>query len=49
MRKKKKQRPTVAPGNDNFLKAKATTGEIQIGDYTKVTTLSFDEVDPSKE
>lgn len=39
--------PSVAPGNDKFLEAKASKEEIRKGNYTKVTTLSFDEVDPS--
>lgn len=38
---------SVAPGNDKFLEAKASKEEIRKGNYTKVTTLSFDEVDPS--
>jgi hypothetical protein len=47
--KKKKQEATIAPGmNDqDELEQDATKKEIERGDYTNVTTLSFDEVDPS--
>lgn len=43
------KKPTIAPGmNDQEeLEERATKKEIARGDYTKVTTLSFDEVDPS--
>ncbi|MBA2875405.1 hypothetical protein [Thermaerobacillus caldiproteolyticus] len=48
-REEDKQIPTVAPGmdDDEELNEKATKEEIVHGDYTKVVTLSFDEVDPS--
>jgi hypothetical protein len=41
--------PTIAPGidDDEELNEKATNEEIARGEYTKVVTLSFDEVDPS--
>jgi hypothetical protein len=41
--------PTIAPGmNDNEkLEQKASEDEVQRGEYTSVTTLSYDEVDPS--
>jgi len=39
----------VAPGDDSFLNKEASKKEIKKGNFTKVTTLSFDEVDPSKE
>lgn len=41
--------PTIAPGIDDEekLNEKATKEEIARGEYTKVVTLSFDEVDPS--
>ncbi|BDG47066.1 MULTISPECIES: hypothetical protein [Parageobacillus] len=41
--------PTIAPGidDDEELNEKATKEEIAQGDYTKVVTLSFDEVDPA--
>lgn len=45
---KKRKKPSVAAGNDEFLKAKASREEIKEGDYTPVTILSYDEVDPSK-
>ncbi len=49
MEKKKKEESTVAPGMDSYeqLKKDATEEEIKEGDYTKVTRLSLDEVDPS--
>ncbi|WP_169816037.1 hypothetical protein [Peribacillus kribbensis] len=45
----KKNEPTVAPGldNDQFLDREATKEEIKKGESTHVTTLSWDEVDPS--
>jgi hypothetical protein len=41
--------PTIAPGIDDEeeLDRKASKEEIAHGNYTKVVTLSFDEVDPS--
>lgn len=46
---KKENSPTIAPGIDDQeeLNEKATKQEIEKGEYTSVTTLSFDEVDPS--
>jgi hypothetical protein len=43
-------RPTIAPGIDDQeeLEKSATEKEVKKGEYTRVTTLSFDEVDPSK-
>lgn len=40
---------SIAPGIDNSeeLERDATKDEIEKGEYTSVTTLSFDEVDPS--
>jgi len=35
--------PTVAPGMRDFLEKDAAPGEVKKGDYTKVTTLSYDE------
>lgn len=48
-KKKNRQGPTMAPGmNDQEeLKQEATDEEIDKGEYTNVTRLSFDEVDPS--
>ncbi|MEK4535623.1 hypothetical protein NST21_09735 [Peribacillus sp. FSL K6-1552] len=42
--------PTIAEGinTEDELKRDATKEEIDKGDYTKVTTLSLDENDPSK-
>jgi hypothetical protein len=41
--------PTVAPGMDDTeeLNQEATGNEIQNGDFTEVTVVSNDEVDPS--
>lgn len=47
MRKKKKKEPVTAPGDEEVLEAKASKEEIKRGDYTKVITLSYDEVEPS--
>ena len=46
-----KQEPTLAPGmNDqDELKQSATENDVDKGDFTSVTTLSYDEVDPSKD
>ncbi|MCM3724117.1 hypothetical protein M3226_00165 [Neobacillus cucumis] len=45
----KKKQPTVAPGMDDQeeLNTSATEKEVEEGEYTSVTTLSYDEVDPS--
>jgi hypothetical protein len=45
-----KTNPTLAPGMDDQeeLEQSATEEEIESGEYTSVTTLSYDEVDPSK-
>ena len=45
----KKKQPTIAPGMDEQeeLNASATEKEVKDGEYTSVTTLSYDEVDPS--
>ncbi len=45
--KPKNKKPSVAPGNKEFLEAKASKEEVKKGNHTKVTTLSYDEVDPS--
>jgi hypothetical protein len=44
----KKDKPTIAPGMDDYedLKQDATEEE-KNGEYISVTTLSLDEVDPS--
>jgi hypothetical protein len=48
-REELKKEPTVAPGMDDQeeLEQSASKKDIRNGDYTRVTTLSFDEVDPS--
>ena len=45
----KNNEPTIAPGMDDReeLEQDATKSEIEKGEYTQVTTLSLDEVDPS--
>ncbi|SET05499.1 hypothetical protein SAMN05421676_102454 [Salinibacillus kushneri] len=47
--KRKKEEPTIAPGMDteDELKEEATKKEVEEGDYTNVTTVSWDENDPS--
>lgn len=41
--------PRIAPGMDDQeeLEQSATEEEVEKGDFTSVTTLSFDEVNPS--
>ncbi|EDL66779.1 hypothetical protein [Bacillus sp. SG-1] len=48
-KKKQADEATIAPGMDDGagLNEEATEKEIEKGDYTEVTTLSYDEVDPS--
>jgi hypothetical protein len=48
-RKSDKMEPTLAPGMDDQeeLEQNATSDEVKTGEYTSVTTLSYDEVDPS--
>lgn len=45
----KKNKNKIAPGIDDDveLQEKATAEEIEKGNFTEVTTLSYDEVDPS--
>lgn len=45
----KKTKTTIAPGisDDEELNQEATPKESEQGEKTKVTTLSYDEVDPS--
>ncbi|MGV3464553.1 MAG: hypothetical protein ACO1OT_04590 [Heyndrickxia sp.] len=45
------QEPSIAPGMDDAeeLDREATNAEIEKGEYTSVTTLSWDEVDPSND
>lgn len=45
----KKKEPTLASGMDDQeeLAQNATENEVKAGEYTNVTTLSYDEVDPS--
>lgn len=48
--RQRRDTPTVAPGidDDEVLNEKATEEEIERGDYTKVVTLAWDEVEPSE-
>jgi hypothetical protein len=48
-KKKQKIEASVAPGMDDGeeLNEDASESEVQKGDFTEVTTLSYDEVDPS--
>lgn len=45
------EEPTYAPGmeDDKLLEKKATPEEIAKGDYTTVTKLTYDEVEPSRD
>ncbi|MGC4377434.1 hypothetical protein WD019_10910 [Fictibacillus sp. Mic-4] len=49
MKKRNEDEPKYAPGMDDQeeLNRDATKEEIKKGDYTEVTTLSYDEVGPS--
>jgi hypothetical protein len=49
MTERKNEEPTIAVGIDteDQLKEDATNEEVDKGEYTKVTTLSLDENDPS--
>ncbi|WP_459911148.1 hypothetical protein [Desulfotomaculum defluvii] len=42
-RNKKEQEPVVAAGMRDFLEKSATPHQVEKGDFTKVTTLSYDE------
>ncbi|MBO8138607.1 MAG: hypothetical protein H0Z40_10805 [Desulfotomaculum sp.] len=46
MKEKTKKKPMFAPGSEN-IERNATEKEIKEGNFTKVTRLSYDEVDPS--
>lgn len=45
--KEGKKEPKFAAGSEGVLERSATKKEIKKGNYTIVTDLSFDEVDPS--
>lgn len=47
MNHKRESKPSVAPGNEDELENKASKEDIEKGNFTKVVTLSYDEVDPS--
>ncbi|MDD3653163.1 MAG: hypothetical protein PHO01_03085 [Desulfotomaculaceae bacterium] len=44
---RKKKEPTLAAGDKGILKKRANKDDIKSGNFTQVTTLSYDEVDPS--
>jgi hypothetical protein len=48
-KKQNQNEPTIAPGMDDQeeLEQNATSEEIENGEYTNVTNLSYDENDPS--
>jgi hypothetical protein len=41
-----KKEPRFAPGHEDLLEQPATEEEKKRGEFTRVTTLSYDEVDP---
>lgn len=41
----KEEKPTLAPGSEDALAKGASEEQIRKGNFTKVTRLSFDEVD----
>ncbi|MDQ0287127.1 hypothetical protein J2Z49_002246 [Desulfofundulus luciae] len=41
-----KKEPRFAPGNEDLLEQAATPEEKERGEFTRVTTLSLDEVEP---
>ena len=45
--KGKKKEPTLAPGDKAILEKSANKKDIKKGNFTRVTTLSYDEADPS--
>jgi len=45
--KKTVKEPSLAPGDDDKLDLSASKKDKQKGNFTRETTLSFDEVDPS--
>lgn len=42
-----RKKPAVAAGDYDYLEVKAAGKEIKKGDFTRVTRLALDEVDPS--
>ncbi|MBS4172283.1 hypothetical protein [Bacillus sp. FJAT-49736] len=51
LKKKYEEEPSIAPGMNDAeeLNRDASNEEIEEGEYTSVTTLSWDEVDPSED
>jgi hypothetical protein len=45
--KRNRKEPSLAPGDKGVLEKSANQKEKAVGDFTRVTTLSYDEVDPS--
>ncbi|MFZ7103985.1 MAG: hypothetical protein ACOWWO_15205 [Peptococcaceae bacterium] len=48
-KRKTQKKPVVAPGDDAYLKKDASPEDIAKGNFTMVTSLSYDEVDVAKE
>lgn len=45
--KTNRKEPSLAPGDKGILEKSASQNEKEEGNFTRVTTLSYDEVDPS--
>lgn len=45
---KENKKPIVAPGDDEYLERNATRKEKKKGEFTRVTRLSWDEVETSR-
>lgn len=45
--KRKKKEPNLVAGDKGILEKSASKEDIHKGNFTRVTTLSYDEVDPS--
>lgn len=45
--KRTKKEPAFAPGNEDMLQKSAGKDDVRKGAFTRITTLSYDEVDPS--
>jgi len=46
-KRKDNKEPSLAPGNKEVLEKSAGQEDIRKGNFTRVTTLSYDEADPS--
>lgn len=45
--KRNRREPSLAPGDKGILEKSATQKEKEKGDFTRITTLSYDEADPT--